>query len=270
VNLALLLDAAFVSVHAETVEIKYRVPCGITDAESVELLGAGIKEFSMLEELTKTILLLVAALFPVINPPASGFIVLSMVPEADESELTELAWRITLNSFLILLISLYFGAYVLSFFGISIPVLRVAGGVVLGIAGWDLLNSGSIDNGHEQSSQREAQRAGARAASLRAKSFYPLTLPITVGPGSIAVTIALATGSPKDGPSFVHFLGVAIALTIICVSIYLSTRFAARLQKLLGSIGSEVAMRLFAFILFCIGVQIFWLGLSALLESLHL
>ena len=221
----------------------------------------------MLHELTKTILILVAGLFPIINPPASAFIVLSLVPDATAGERADLARRITINSFVILLASLSVGAYVLSFFGISIPVLRVAGGIIIGTAGWRLLESSAEDE-----RERESRTApdNVRAASLRAKAFYPLTLPITVGPGGIAVAIALGTGSPRAGLLPIHFAGVGAALAILSISIYVCVRFAGHVKDVLGTIGTQIAMRLFAFVIFCIGVQIFWLGLSELLTTAHL
>jgi len=78
----------------------------------------------MLNQLSDTFLLVFAGLFPVINPPAAGFIVLSMLPHATASERAFLARIIAINSLAILLGSLIMGALVLSFFGISIPVLR--------------------------------------------------------------------------------------------------------------------------------------------------
>ncbi|SDV51252.1 MarC family protein [Chitinasiproducens palmae] len=217
----------------------------------------------MLEEFSTTVLLIVAGLFPIINPPAAAFIVLSIVPHASPAERAELARRITLNSLVLLLVSLSVGAYVLSFFGISIPVLRVAGGVVIAMAGWTLLQSPADD-------QTEAAPSAAHTASLRAKAFYPLTLPVTVGPGAIAVAIALGTGLPRSGLSMGHLIGVVVALAILSASIYVCMRFAGHLNRLLGTVGTQVAMRLFAFIIFCIGVQIFWLGVSELIGSLHL
>jgi multiple antibiotic resistance protein len=220
----------------------------------------------MLQEFLKTVLLIIAGLFPIINPPAAGFIVLSLVPHVSLAERAEMARRIAINSFVILLASLLIGAYVLSFFGISIPVLRVAGGIIIGMAGWNLLQSPDDD---EAANESQATPAQARPASLRAKAFYPLTLPITVGPGSIAVAIALGTGSPRTGLSPVHLVGVGVALAILCVSIYGCVRFAGHMERLLGATGTQVAMRLFAFVIFCIGVQLLWLGLSELLQSLH-
>jgi multiple antibiotic resistance protein len=218
----------------------------------------------MLKEVTQTVLLLVTGLFPIINPPASALIVLSLMPHATPADLADLARRITVNSFAILLGSLLIGAYVLSFFGISIPVLRVAGGLVIGMAGWNLLQKPDEEDSGDET---QALQVRKNEGSLAAKAFYPLTLPLTVGPGSIAVAIALGTGSPREGPSVGHFVGVGAALVILCASIYICVRFAGDLERLLGAIGTQVAMRLFAFVIFCIGVQLFWFGLSDLLAS---
>jgi multiple antibiotic resistance protein len=217
----------------------------------------------MLNEFTKTVLVIVAGLLPIINPPATALIVLGMVPHATDAERSEVARRISINSFAILLASLSIGAYVLSFFGISIPVLRAAGGIVIAMAGWNLLQA-------PDEQDAEPTPTPNRSASLRAKSFYPLTLPITVGPGAIAVAIALGTGSPRGGLLPVHLVGVGVALVILCASIYVCVRFSGHLERLLGTVGTQVAMRLFAFVIFCIGVQILWLGVSELVESLHL
>lgn len=219
----------------------------------------------MLHELTKTVLLIVASLFPIINPPATAFIILSLVPHATPEERAEMARRIAINSLVILLASLSVGAYLLSFLGISIPVLRVAGGIVIAVAGWNLLQSSA-----EDSTEAGPEAIAGRNDSWRTKIFYPLTLPVTVGPGSISVAIALGTGSPREGLQPVHFIGVGVALALLCVSIYVCVRFAGHIARLLGTSGTQVAMRLFAFAIFCIGVQILWLGLSELLNSLHM
>jgi len=221
----------------------------------------------MIHELTKTVLLIVAALFPIINPPASAFIILSMVPRTTEKQRAELARRIAINSFVILLASLFVGAWLLSFLGISIPVLRVAGGFIIAMAGWKLLQSPASSDAHGEDASPTKETGDD---SFEGKVFYPLTLPVTVGPGSISVAIALGTGSPRQGLQPVHYIGVGIALAFLCISIYLCVRFAGHAERLLGPSGTQVAMRLFAFAIFCIGVQILWLGLSELLDGLHL
>jgi multiple antibiotic resistance protein len=223
----------------------------------------------VIHELTTTVLLIVAALFPIINPPAAAFIVLSLTPHATLAERADMARRIAVNSFVILLASLSVGAYLLSFLGISIPVLRVAGGFIIAMAGWNLLQASDDDPGDDPGEKAQPDTASHRRVSLNAKAFYPLTLPVTVGPGAISVAIALGTGTPRSGLQPVHFIGVGVALALLCITIYLCVRFVANVQRLLGPSGTQVAMRLFAFAIFCIGVQILWLGLSELLNSLH-
>ncbi|MDR5780954.1 MarC family protein [Caballeronia sp. LZ065] len=122
----------------------------------------------------------------------------------------------------------------------------------------------------EDSTAEEVAPAADRAASLRTKACYPLILPITVGPGSIAVAIALGTGSPHAGLQSNPLDGVGVALVLLCLSIFLCVRYCGRLEKLLGKVGTQIAMRLFAFVLFCIGVQLLWIGASGLLENLKL
>lgn len=105
--------------------------------------------------------------------------------------------------------------------------------------------------------------------SLRIKAFHPITLPITVRPGSIVVAIALGTQSPCEGLSVAHVAGVTLALAILGLSIYLCMRFAGHIEDLLGVVGTRVMMHLFAFVLFCIGLQILWRGVAQLLYTVH-
>jgi multiple antibiotic resistance protein len=219
----------------------------------------------MLKDFTQTALLLITGLFPIINPIGSAFIVLSMIPHSTPAERTDLAWRITINSFVILLVSLVMGAYVLTFFGISIPVLRVAGGMIIAVAGWNLLQKPDDD---DASAKAQEVRTPNPGSSLATKAFYPLTLPLMVGPGSISVAIALGTSSPREGLSVAHFLGVAAALVVLCACIYVCMRFAGTLERWLGAAGTKIVMRLFALVTFCIGMQLLWLGLSDLLGSI--
>jgi multiple antibiotic resistance protein len=218
----------------------------------------------MLHDFIKTTLLIVASLLPLVNPPASALIAMGLLPHMAQPQRADMALRVTINCTVILLVSLLIGAYVLSFFGITISVLRVAGGMVVAMAGWRLLHAADDDR-----SDGDVPAAQISALSLRTKAFYPIALPITVGPGSIAVAIALGTQSPCEGLSVAHIAGVATALTILGASIYLCMRFACHIERLLGAVGTRVTMRLFAFVLFCIGLQILWNGAAQLLDTVH-
>ncbi|MGN6482726.1 MarC family protein [Luteibacter sp.] len=212
----------------------------------------------MLMEIGQAALVILASLLPIVNPPGSALLSLGIVPHADSAERARLARRVATNSLVLLVGSLLVGAYVLSFFGVSIPVLRIAGGIVIAAAGWRMLNGQDDDDEDETTVHKHRGDP----------SFYPLTLPITVGPGSIAVAIAIGTGSPREGAGWIHIVAAAIALAVLTISIYLSMRFADTLSHKLGKERTQVILQLLAFVIFCIGIQLLWAGLSELL-NLH-
>ncbi len=167
-----------------------------------------------------------------------------------------------LNGLLLLLGSLFIGSHVLEFFGITLPVVRIAGGLVVTALGWRLLHSA-----HELMDERAADAAGPARAPT--DSFYPLTMPLTVGPGSISVAIALGSQRPHGAHELAEIgvLGAAAlaGLLAVAATIYVSYRYAERIIAALGARGANVLVRLSAFILLCIGIQIMWNGASALM-----
>ena len=210
-----------------------------------------------------TFLLVLAAIFPVVNPPGTALVFLALTRGAEPALRRELAWRVAKNSFAVLVCSLLGGALVLQFYGISIPVLRVAGGYIVAVAGWRLLHEGS----HKEVA---ASPEGGPRGNLLDQAFYPLTLPLTTGPGTIAVVISIGLSHPasKEGTGQVIFLIASLsAITVIAAAVFLSFAYADRVQALIGQGATDIAVRLSAFILFCLGVQILWSGGSELLRS---
>ena len=207
-----------------------------------------------------TFLLVLAAIFPVVNPPGTALVFLAgAAPELRR----ELAWRVAKNALMVLVCSMLCGALILQFYGISIPILRLAGGYVVAVAGWHLLHEGS----HKGDETAEDQTL---RTSLLRQAFYPLTLPLTTGPGTIAVVISLGLSHPAaaDRADQIIFLVASVlAILVISTAIYFSFAYADRIQAVLGQGGTEIAVRLSAFILFCIGVQILWSGGSELIRS---
>jgi len=174
----------------------------------------------------------------------------------------ELATRVGLFSFLIIIVSLLVGAYVLAFFGISVAVLRVAGGMVVAAAGWKLMNAPAESRSAEVD-------ADLRPKEIMRQAFYPLTMPLTTGPGTIATAIALGTSNPEVGHGLIWTaLGGAAAASSLALLVFVCYRWSDRIAKLLGEGGTDALVRLTAFILLCIGMQILWNGLSDLLSSL--
>jgi multiple antibiotic resistance protein len=202
--------------------------------------------------------LVYATLFPIVNPFGSAPIFLGLTEPCTEEQRNALARRVSVNSFFLLLGSLFIGSHVLGFFGISLPVVRVGGGLVVTAFGWRLLNAEPT---------REGDQSASGPTSKIPDSFYPLTMPLTVGPGSIAIAITLGSQRPKriDLEHFALLGGAAIAgIVAIATTIYLCYRFAERVETMLGRGGTSVVVRLSAFIMLCIGIQITWSGWTAL------
>jgi multiple antibiotic resistance protein len=215
-------------------------------------------------EALNAFLLVFAGLFPLVNPLGSAPIFLSLTSDCAPQERNRLARGVAFNGFWLLLGSMLFGSAILEFFGITVPVVRVAGGLLVTAMGWKLLNEGG------NPPEREAVHKEGQSQRLH-DSFYPLTLPLTVGPGSISVAITIGSHR-SDSTSTSHLLflvGAAVAgIIAICITIYVCYRFAAPLARFLGQVGINVLVRLSAFILVCIGIQIAWSGISTLAASL--
>ena len=207
-------------------------------------------------------LLVYAALFPIVNPLGNAPIFLDLTRRCSPGVRHALAWQVALWGFLLLLASLLFGSRVLVFFGITLPIVRLAGGLVVAAVGWSILNQGIGPDDQGPSNSIDNARAEQQA-------FYPLTMPLTVGPGSIATAIALGSQKPLAGANLRHVLieevAAVTALAAIAATIYLSCRFADRIETVLGPGGTNVLVRLFAFVLLCVGAQIMWVGASELI-----
>lgn len=216
----------------------------------------------MLEAL-KTTILVISALFPIVNPLGGSPIFLALTREYTVPARRMLAQQIAVNSFILLIASLFTGTHVLAFFGISLPVVQVGGGLIVISTGWSLLKQKE-----EEDDREKAHREMDRQDIFR-HAFYPMTLPLTVGPGSISVAITLGANAARHLPqNLPDIVGAVIGSALIAVSVFLCYGFADRLARLLGATGMTVIMRLSSFLLVCIGVQIFWNGASVLLASL--
>jgi multiple antibiotic resistance protein len=212
----------------------------------------------------QTVLLVISALFPIVDPIGGAPVFLSLTINYDRRTRRLLARRIAINSFILLVASFTIGSHVLAFFGISIPVVQVGGGLVVASAGWGLLKQ------KDQEDRNAIGRAAAGTDALR-EAFYPLTLPLTVGPGSISVAITLGANQPHSlGVNLLTIVAAVIGSLVVGVSIYLCYAFADRLATAFGPTGTNVIVKLTSFLVVCIGVQIMWNGLSQLFRSLPL
>lgn len=213
-------------------------------------------------EVGKNLFLILSALFPIVDPLGGSPIFLALTREYSSGARRALSWRIAMNSFFLLVGSYLIGTHVLAFFGISLPVVQVGGGLVVISTGWTLLKQRDED-------EHQTVKGKVRPQDPFRRAFYPLTMPLTVGPGSISVAITLgANAKQHHGVDLLAIVAAIVGSVLLAVSIFLCYGFADRLARMLGTTGMTVIMQLSSFLLVCIGVQIVWNGVSALLATL--
>jgi multiple antibiotic resistance protein len=212
--------------------------------------------------LTGAILLMVGAVLPVVNPLGDAPIFLAMTPGCDELTRADLAKRIAFYSFILLLGSMLLGSFVLRLFGLSIPVVQVAGGAVVCALGWKLL----ADNPKPADVTIDPVHANLMALG---RAFSPLTMPLTIDAGVISVAITVgANHAHTFEHAMIQLLASVMGAGIIALSILLAYRYAQRVGKRIGHTGMMVVVRLSAFIMLCIGVGITWNGVKSLLAQI--
>ena len=213
--------------------------------------------------LLKETILLVAALFPIVNPLGSAAIFSSLVGGIEESVQQILSRKIAIYSFVLLMVSILWGVEVLSFFGISIYAVQIGGGLIVTVTGWSLLNQKGS----------KSRPDGDDEGDILEHAFYPFTLPITVGPGSISVGITLGAHL-MSGMGELAFISPRVLIpsligaAVVCYLIYICYRYSRKVERLLGKTGTIVVMRMSSFILVCIGIQIILNGVKAYLATM--
>ncbi len=215
-----------------------------------------------------TFLLAFGALISIVNPLSGAFIFFGATLGLEPKTRAVVSRWVSIYAFCIVAASLYVGAYVLSFFGISIPVLRVAGGIIVAMSGWRMLTE------PDATEQRRSETPNPRWTTVSPSklAFYPLTMPLTTGPGTISVAISIGAGRPRgfNASLLEFFVETLAAVLLLALLVYVSYKNSARLADFIGSTGTTIVVRLSAFLLFCIGIQILWNGLAELLGTLPL
>jgi len=209
--------------------------------------------------LVRIAVLVVATLLPLINPAGSAAIFNSMTLGIPDSERRKMASQIGLNSFFLVVAATFIGSYVLDFFGVSLTSVRIGGGLLVAASGWKLLNADDKP-GHIVTDVKKVE----------SRAFYPITFPLTVGPGTISAAITIGASLKEPGVVlWQRALASLAGLAAVAFTVYFSFRFAARLIRFLGQTGTIVMLRLSAFILMCVGVQIITNAIIEVVRSLE-
>jgi multiple antibiotic resistance protein len=218
-------------------------------------------------ELSKFFALAFSALLPLVNPLGDALVFLSLVGSAPPAVYRALARRIAISTTIFLITIEAGGTLLLKFFGISLPVVQVAGGLALGAMGWKLLNQEEPD-GKENLPDMD----GPDMRSLEQKVFYPFTFPITAGPGCIVIMVTLSAHASGKAflPTVMAHAGIAIAVVLLSVAVYFCYGHAPAITARISPQTVHGVLRLIAFVLLCIGVQITLNGLEAIVKTMFL
>jgi multiple antibiotic resistance protein len=207
--------------------------------------------------LVRIAVLVVATLLPLINPAGSAAIFHSMTLGISDAARRAMSRQVGINSFVLVVGATFIGSYVLDFFGVSLTSVRIGGGILVVISGWKLLNA-----------DEKPGPITTDAKKLEARAFYPLTFPLTVGPGTISAAITIGASLKEPGVVlWQRALASFVGLMVVAFTVWLSFRFAAQLIRFLGTTGTLVMLRLSAFILMCVGVQIVTNGILDIVKG---
>jgi multiple antibiotic resistance protein len=217
----------------------------------------------------KVFLITFSVLLPLINPLGSALVFLGLVGDAPPKTLRSLAWRIAINNIVFLGVFEVLGAAILKFFGISLPIVQLSGGMVVAAMGWNVLNERSAGADSLNKKAETGQNGEPDTSHLEENAFYPYTFPVTSGPGTlVALLTVTAHISNKDlTHNILAHLAVFLAIVALSVLCFFCYAYAPRITKAIPQSTAHGILRVIAFILFCIGIQIAWNGLSALIAT---
>lgn len=205
-----------------------------------------------------TFLLGFSSLFPLINPIGTAFIIQPYFSKLDDAARKRYSTRIVLICLVMGMVALHLGSYVLKFMGVSIPATQTAGGIVIAVLGFNLLNS---------TASKDDDLAGA--TSIDDSIFYPISFPLTLGPGGISTLIALSAHVHRAGDNLFSpdMMALTMSLIVVLVITWFCFANASKLVKKLGANGSEVVNRMMSFLVFCIGIQMAFTGVMGLIKA---
>lgn len=204
------------------------------------------------------------ALFPVVNPLGSAFIVSPYLSKLSNKERRRAVKLITFYAFGICVFTLLTGHWILELFGLSIPIVQLAGGIMICKLGWDFLTPEKPEAGQAANEKKDLNQI----TDIENKLFYPITFPITTGAGTISVLLTLsAHGSGKDISQYIVNTGaILLAVIGICVLIFICYVNANRLINYMGSQREKIVNSVMAFLIFCVGLQIAVEGITQLMK----
>ena len=206
-----------------------------------------------MDNFISALLLAFAALFPLVNPVGAIPVFCSLTSNSSVEQRKKTALKTAINVFFILLIFYFVGEFLLEFFGISMGVLKIAGGLIVAGTAWEMVtgkNKLSTEENNEIQSKEDI-------------SFTPMALPLLSGPGSIGVVIGLSV----QGYQTEYTCGISAGILLMAVTVYIALLLSLPLFKLMGKTGVGVLNRIMGFFILAIAVQLIVNGIFMLIKN---
>lgn len=220
-------------------------------------------------QLWYSFLLAFSVLLPLINPMGSALVFLGLAGDAPPNVYRSLARRIAINNIIFLAIIELLGAAILNFFGLSLPIVQLSGGIVIAAMGWSVLNEKNASADSSKRQEESEVRKETRTEDFEQKTFYPFTFPVTSGPGTLVALLTLTAHISHRVISrdILAHAGIFLAVVVLSVLVYFCYAYAPKITKVISPSTAHGILRVIAFILLCIGVQIAWNGFAVLLAE---
>jgi multiple antibiotic resistance protein len=209
----------------------------------------------------------IIALFAPVNPIGTALVVNPLLEGLDQRQRHRAAAKITTYCLILCLSVIFVGSWLFKLFGISLPVVQLAGGILICRMGWQML--ATQDGPLDAKASPMANHAGTDIEDLL---FYPIAFPMTTGPGTMSVLLTLsAHGHASEESSYLaNLAALVMAVLVTCLMVYLSFAYTPGFLKRLGPRGGLVVNRLSAFLVFCVGIEIATSGIGHLLQQYQL
>ncbi len=215
----------------------------------------------------------ILALFPIVNPVGTGFIVNNNFLSAlSHEEKKIILKKVARMAFFICVGALLIGKFLLALFGLSIPIIQIAGGAIICRNGWLFFLDDTGNSDEETDAIPPEKLKKMQFDYLSQNIFYPLTFPVVIGAGTFSVILTLAANAtaPTIWNTVLNFVVVIGSIAAICVMMYLIFVNIAQVQKYLGREGKVVVKKLFSFFSLCIGLKIIFSGLGEVILTIYL
>jgi multiple antibiotic resistance protein len=217
-----------------------------------------------MEEAIGAFLLGFPAMLSIAHPIGGAFAFAALTDTFSPAQRERVALLVGFYTLVLTLVALWTGSFVLGFFSITLPAVRIAGGLMIAISAWDLLR------GADAPDEAEARASNRHDASDVA--LVPLTMPLTAGPGMIMVAVALGSEHPDKGDQahdeLAFFIGLSLAAIAMSIAVWQIFRSSQWIIRLVTPSGLRTVNRLIGFLLLCIGIQIMATGVEGVLRPL--